>query len=80
MHTGQVAGLAEVAAPVERHQDARPLDVLAAHGHGRSYGNWSRVLVRALPGIGVEEWRDPREIRSSRWTTGFWRSVLTKSV
>ncbi len=36
-----------------------PLDVLAAHGHGRSYGNWSRVLVRALPGIaGCDLWRD----------------------
>lgn len=27
------------------------LHVLAAHGHGRSYGNWSRVLARSLPGI-----------------------------
>ena len=28
-----------------------PLDVLAAFGHGRSYGMRSRVLVRELPGI-----------------------------
>ena len=27
------------------------LVVYAAHGHGRSYGMWSRVLVRSLPGI-----------------------------
>lgn len=28
-----------------------PLDVFAALGHGRSYGTWSRVLHRELPGI-----------------------------
>ena len=29
-----------------------PLEIIAAHGHGRSYGtDWSRVLVRKLPGI-----------------------------
>jgi hypothetical protein len=28
-----------------------PLEILSAHGHGRSYGAWSRILVRALPGI-----------------------------
>lgn len=28
-----------------------PIDVLAAIGHGRSYGTWSRVLGRSLPGI-----------------------------
>lgn len=27
-----------------------PLDILAAAGHGRSYGNTSRVLIRSLPG------------------------------
>lgn len=27
------------------------VDLLAAHGHGRSYGRWSRVLGRGLPGI-----------------------------
>lgn len=35
-----------------------PLEVFAAYGHGRSYGNWSRVLFRELPGIaGCELWR-----------------------
>ncbi|HEX5443564.1 MAG TPA: hypothetical protein VFW87_07035, partial [Pirellulales bacterium] len=29
----------------------RPLDLLAAIGHGRSYGMKSTVLVRTLPGI-----------------------------
>jgi hypothetical protein len=29
----------------------RPVEVLAALGHGRSYGNWSSVLARSLPGI-----------------------------
>ena len=29
-----------------------PLEILAAHGHGRSYGTWSRAFfVRDLPGI-----------------------------
>jgi hypothetical protein len=28
-----------------------PLDILAAIGHGRTYGTWSRVLGRGLPGI-----------------------------
>ena len=28
-----------------------PLEIWAAHGHGRSYGTWSRVLGRSLPGI-----------------------------
>ena len=28
-----------------------PVDLLAAHGHGRSYGSRSRVLCRALPSI-----------------------------
>lgn len=27
------------------------VDLMAAHGHGRSYGMWSRVLARELPGI-----------------------------
>jgi hypothetical protein len=31
---------------------AEPLAILAAHGHGRSYGtDWSRVMARKLPGI-----------------------------
>lgn len=29
----------------------RPLDVLLAHGHGRSYGQRSSLLARALPGL-----------------------------
>lgn len=28
-----------------------PVEVLVAAGHGRSYGQWSRVLLRGLPGI-----------------------------
>lgn len=28
-----------------------PLEMFAADGHGRSYGNWSRVGPRGLPGI-----------------------------
>lgn len=28
-----------------------PLEIFGACGHGRSYGTWSRVLVRSLPGI-----------------------------
>jgi hypothetical protein len=27
------------------------VELFAAHGHGRSYGRWSRVLSRRLPGI-----------------------------
>jgi hypothetical protein len=31
-----------------------PLEILAAHGHGRSFGTWSRAFfVRDLPGIGA---------------------------
>ncbi len=33
------------------HSLSGPVDVLAAHGHGRSYGIWSCVLGRSLPGI-----------------------------
>ena len=33
------------------------LDVYTALGHGRSFGEWSRVLARSLPGIlGCEMW------------------------
>lgn len=32
-------------------QSLGPVDLLAAHGHGRSYGSRSRVLCRALPSI-----------------------------
>lgn len=35
-----------------RRAHGGPIEILAAHGHGRSYGTWSRVLwVRELPGI-----------------------------
>ena len=30
---------------------AEPLELFAAHGHGRSYGMWSRIGPRELPGI-----------------------------
>ncbi len=30
---------------------SEPLELFAAHGHGRSYGQWSHVGPRALPGI-----------------------------
>lgn len=30
---------------------ATPMEILVAHGHGRSYGGTSRVLLRQLPGI-----------------------------
>jgi hypothetical protein len=35
----------------ELRSKGEPLEILAAHGHGRSYGRWSRVLFRGLPGI-----------------------------
>lgn len=34
-----------------RNGFAGPVDVLAALGHGRSYGVWSTVVVRSLPSI-----------------------------
>jgi hypothetical protein len=34
-----------------RNPSPAPLDILAAPGHGRSYGATSRVLCRELPGI-----------------------------
>jgi hypothetical protein len=42
-----------------RRKAAGPAEVLAACGHGRSYGTWSRFLfVRGLPGIaGCGLWR-----------------------
>lgn len=40
-----VLGLVRAALP------AGPMAVFAAAGHGRSYGQWSRVGVRGLPGI-----------------------------
>ena len=34
-----------------RQACAEPVEVFAAHGHGRSFGTWSRIGPRALPGI-----------------------------
>ena len=34
-----------------RNGFASPVEVVAAIGHGRSYGTWSTVAVRSLPGI-----------------------------
>ena len=34
-----------------KNPDGLPCDIYTAMGHGRSYGNWSRLLYRALPGI-----------------------------
>lgn len=33
------------------HSNGLPCDIYTAMGHGRSYGNWSSLLNRALPGI-----------------------------
>ena len=34
-----------------RRTFAEPLELFAAHGHGRSFGMWSRIGPRELPGI-----------------------------
>ena len=34
-----------------RRASAEPLEMFAAHGHGRSFGAWSRIGPRELPGI-----------------------------
>ena len=34
-----------------RRMIAEPLELFAAHGHGRSFGMWSRIGPRELPGI-----------------------------
>ena len=49
-----------------------PLEMYTAHGHGRSYGVWSRVLFRALPAITrCELWNDlARAERPARATLG----------
>jgi len=43
-------GLAAVAATAQA-LSPKPVDLLLAMGHGRSYGKWSSVPGRALPGI-----------------------------
>jgi len=44
-------GLPTVLATLRARLGPGPLEVLVAAGHGRSYGKWSRVFVRGLPGI-----------------------------
>lgn len=44
-------GLGAVLAAAHRLVGPGPLEALVAAGHGRSYGQWSRVLLRGLPGI-----------------------------
>ncbi|MGH7264299.1 MAG: SGNH/GDSL hydrolase family protein [Candidatus Rokuibacteriota bacterium] len=44
-------GLPAVLATVRDVLGAEPLEIFVAAGHGRSYGRWSRVFVRGLPGI-----------------------------
>ena len=34
-----------------RRASTEPLEMFAAHGHGRSFGTWSRIGPRELPGI-----------------------------
>jgi len=46
-----VRGLASAVATAHRAVGGGRLDVYVAHGHGRSYGQQSRVLGRTLPGI-----------------------------
>ena len=51
-------GISTVVETARLHFD-RPLDVLAAHGHGRSYGMTSSMLGRQLPGITeCDLWRE----------------------
>ncbi len=44
-------GFREVLAAASRRLGGGPFEILAAAGLGRSYGQWSRVLGRGLPGI-----------------------------
>jgi hypothetical protein len=54
--------------PALRQQAGGPVEALAACGHGRSYGTWSRFLfVRRLPGIaGCGLWRNLEELPPRR--------------
>jgi hypothetical protein len=54
--------------PQVRRMMNGPVQLFAAHGHGRSYGRWSRAGFRALPGIrhcalwdDFRRWRDSHE-------------------
>ncbi len=41
----------------------RPVEIMTAHGHGRSYGMWSRLFIRGLPGIqSCRLWDDVQQI------------------
>jgi len=52
-----------------------PLEVVAAHGHGRSYGTWSRIVLRAVPSVlHCDLWSHLQAHPSPRATT---RAVLT---
>lgn len=44
-------GLPAAVAAARRALGGGPIDALAAAGHGRSYGAWSRAGIRGLPGI-----------------------------
>jgi hypothetical protein len=44
-------GLRGLVAMTRETIETAPLEILVAAGHGRSYGQWSRVLARGLPGI-----------------------------
>ncbi len=48
-------GISTVIGCAQRVAGARPLDIYCALGHGRSYGQVSRIGVRALPGIWQSE-------------------------
>ncbi len=58
-----------------RSTPQKPLEVFAALGHGRSYGTWSTVFGRSLPGIkSCKLWDDLPESGTSAVTT---RALLT---
>ena len=45
-----------------------PAEILAAHGHGRSLGTKSRVLIRSLPGIRkCDMWRTIEELAPTKY-------------
>ncbi|MEW4488729.1 hypothetical protein AB1L42_11635 [Thalassoglobus sp. JC818] len=45
------------------------IEILAAHGHGRSYLNWSYVIIRGLPGIqSCELWDDLNQLPPAKNT------------
>jgi hypothetical protein len=54
-----------IAVDTARASGDEPLEVFAALGHGRSYGQRSRVLIRTLPGI---------------LESGIWRALATREA